>query len=116
MEDRTLYITTIRGQEYQLIVDFDNAGDFYAWDGLVKTLKSESARIITEDDNGLPEGAIKSMAIHWLVLAKKLKDDFGARSVPLDIRIAVHDYQELVGQEKTDFGLDHGAFMNRNDN
>jgi len=113
MDDRTLYLTIIRGREYQLIVDFDNAGDYFAWDGLVRNLKSESDRINAEREDGTPEAALKLMAIQWLLLAKKLKDDFGAKRVPLDIRTAVHDYQEFVGQEETDFGLDHGAFTNR---
>jgi len=110
-----LYMTHIDGKNYRLFLTFENDHHKDMWESAIRKIKHSNENILSASNQGATDETIKVMAIHFLALCLNLHTTYGPERVPLDIRRAIHDFEDHLQLTRTDFGTDHGIYPDRND-
>jgi len=107
------YFAIINGEGYQLAVNFRTESDLEHWEFMIdetaNAVQNIYYAIYMEEDNA----SIEALAEAFLVWAENLRRHYGNERVPQNIRLKVHHFERLLNISHTNFGTDHGVYVDR---
>jgi len=112
MEDRYrfVYTTLWKNKHYMKPMEFSSRNAFRNWDDLQILIKQQSRDINMSHRNGISKEEMNALLEQWIELVMSLVNLFGTDKLTADIRSAVHEAEEMLGRQISDFGVDNGYF------
>lgn len=102
------------GRSYVKKMVFLNKEDHAQWDSYIRTIKHGSDYINALADAHVPESELVLYVNQWLGFCREFIIIWGPNKVPLDIRLAINEYEEHFGKPKTSFGSDDNCLVGHN--
>lgn len=108
MTFNALYTTVWQGQAYYLLLPFENSAQSAAYFTNTDRINARCAWI-NKNKSTFTEAQFHTHIRAWLRFVMEVHNDHGGQTIPVDIRAAVHDAQDILGMLQTDFGPDLGT-------
>jgi len=114
MAIKVCYTTPWKNQQYILPMTFESREDYDRWQVQENRIKETSRDINREMENGAGGDRLKSLLMPWIYMVIHMEQTFGADKIPVDIRSAVSDAEEILCFKPHDFGEDCGFYVSSN--
>jgi len=107
------YFTIINGEGYELPINFGREGELEQWEDMIDEVNGAIQNIYYAIYMEEGDPVIESLAETFLSWVGSLRRQYGAERVPQDVRLQVHEFERFLDIPYTDFGIDHGIYIDQ---
>ena len=104
------YLSVWSGKSYYKNIEFENQEDALKWTAQMEVLKGLRSQLVDDGGiEGLPREEFNRRSRDWLKACGSWIKTWGIDKVPQDLRVRIHETEDVLGVERTNFGADIGG-------